>query len=137
MGDVAAPSYVPASAPNADSTAPTFGSLGWRDQAAAANAHADAAASESTPNVPATVALVAGILLAVVLAAFTYVSLPTGVVHWVGSLVVIILGIRALRRSRTTERGRMRSIIAIGLGAIALAPVLFPVLIDVVPTLLS
>lgn len=115
---VAVSAPAPVDAPGA-----AFGSLAWRDQAAAANEAPTRSPARNSDgarfaNVPATVALAAGVLAGVFF--FADVSWHTpAVVQPLAVAALVALGVVGYARSRKTGTGLKRSIAGVAIGIIA------------------
>lgn len=105
-----------------DDPQPQFGSLEWRDRAAADVSAAPAytspiSADEGLPNHEATRALVSGGFLVGLLVVDLVLQLPV-YVRITGIVVAIVLGLLGLNRWRTTRTGLKRSVAGLSIGAL-------------------
>jgi hypothetical protein len=101
---------------------PQFGSLDWRDRAAAEASSASMYASsvsadEGLPNHEATRALISGGFLVGLIVVDLILQLPV-YVRITGIGVAIVLGVLGLRRWRTTGTGLKRSVAGLSIGAL-------------------
>lgn len=108
--------------PDHDSSQPQFGSLEWRDRAAAEMSSVGTYGSTVTtdqglPNHEATRALISGGLLVGILIVDLILQLPV-YVRITGIVVAIVLGLLGLRRWRTTGTGLKRSVAGLSIGAL-------------------
>lgn len=115
------PQQPPQHRQHADSQ-PQFGSLEWRDRAAAGVTPASSSAhvfrsDERLPNHEATRALISGGILVGLLVVDLVLQLPI-YVRVTGIVVAIVLGLLGLRRWLTTGTGLKRSVAGLSIGAL-------------------